>query len=471
MTRSLGQFDIRPKNPAIAVGALSGRQPAEGGARQGNPRRAALLLLDEPTRGVDVGAKGEIYARLRELAGQGLGILVASSEMPELIGLCDRIVVLREGRNVAEFSGEVDEHTVLEAANGRVASMSEANARHSRRPGEARAKRRDPLALVVRFQSLIGLVVVVLGGIIFSPRRHGEILFLAPDNIANIVRAVSETGIIAIGMTFVIITAGIDLSVGALLGLASVVTATMMISGGFGLVPTLLLVLLMGTAFGAGQGSISTRFRLEPFIVTLAGLQAARGLALVVSGNQYINISYGEGPGLAPPVFAVLGERLFNNVVPVATIVFVVFAAIATVVLNTTRFGRYVFAVGGNERAAQLSGIPVALVKTSVYAITGFAAALAGIVHAGQFNFGSANDGTGYELTAIAAVVIGGTSLFGGSGSMVGTVAGTVMLGALANVLQLNNITPALQLLATAAIIVLAAVLQSLVRRREGLSR
>ncbi|MFO1143906.1 MAG: ABC transporter permease [Amaricoccus sp.] len=333
------------------------------------------------------------------------------------------------------------------------------------------AKRRDPLALIVRFQSLIGLVVVLLGGIIFSPRRHGEILFLAPDNVANIVRAVSETGIIAIGMTFVIITAGIDLSVGALLSLASVVTATLMISGSVGLVPTLLLVLLMGTAFGAVQGSISTRFRLEPFIVTLAGLQAARGLALIVSGNQYINISYGDGPGLAPPIFAVLGSRLFNNVVPVATIVFVVFAVVATIVLNTTRFGRYVFAVGGNERAAQLSGIPVALVKTSVYAITGFASALAGIVHAGQFNFGSANDGTGYELTAIAAVVIGGTSLFGGSGSMVGTVAGTIMLGALANVLQLNNITPAMQLLATAAIIVLAAVLQSLVRRREGLSR
>ena len=341
-------------------------------------------------------------------------------------------------------------------------------------PGSATSapmKRRDPLALIVRFQSLIGLVVVFLGGIAFSPRRHGQILFLAPDNMANIVRAVSETGIIAIGMTFVIITAGIDLSVGALLGLSSVVTATMMISAGFGLIPTLLLVLLIGVGFGAVQGTISTRFRLEPFIVTLAGLQAARGLALVVSGNQYINISYGEGPGLAPPVFAILGDRLFSNVVPVATIVFIVFAAMATLVLNTTRFGRYVFAVGGNERAARLSGVPVAAVKISVYAITGFASALAGIVHAGQFNFGSANDGLGYELTAIAAVVIGGTSLFGGAGSMVGTVAGTIMLGALANVLQLNNITPALQLLATAAIIVLAAVLQSLVRRREGLIR
>src|SRR3954464_9051509 len=117
--------------------------------------------------------------------------------------------------------------------------------------GTAAGKRRDPLALLVRFQSLIGLVIVAIGGIIFSPRRHGEILFLSPDNMANIVRAVSETGIIAIGMTFVIITAGIDLSVGALLGLSSVITATMMIYGGTGLVATVLAVLLIGAVFGA----------------------------------------------------------------------------------------------------------------------------------------------------------------------------------------------------------------------------
>jgi ribose transport system permease protein len=123
---------------------------------------------------------------------------------------------------------------------------------------------------------------------------------------------------------------------------------------------------------------------------------------------------------------------------------------------------------GGNERAARLSGIPVARVKVAVFAITGFAAAAAGIVHAGQFNFGSANDGAGYELTAIAAVVIGGTSLFGGTGSMIRTIAGSIMLGALANILQLNNVNASLQLLATGAIIVLAAALQPMVGRREG---
>jgi ribose transport system permease protein len=330
---------------------------------------------------------------------------------------------------------------------------------------------RDPLALVVRFQSVIGLVLVIIGGIAFSPVRHGQIIFLSPDNIANIIRAISETGIIALGMTFVIITAGIDLSVGAMLGLNSVLTAMLMTSTNFGLVPTLLVVLLAGTAFGTLQGLISIRFRLESFIVTLAGLQMARGLALILSGNVYINISYGDGPGLAPPVFALLGERLFHNVVPVATLVFVALAVVATIVLNTTRFGRYVFAVGGNERAARLSGIPVAGVKVAVFAITGFAAAAAGIVHAGQFNFGSANDGAGYELTAIAAVVIGGTSLFGGSGSMIGTIAGSIMLGALANILQLNNVNASLQLLATGAIIVLAAALQTMVGRREGSMR
>src|SRR5579863_1349137 len=188
----------------------------------------------------------------------------------------------------------------------------------------AQRRRLDFFAVAVRFQSVIGLVLVAIGGVIFSPRRHGLILFLAPDNMANIVRAVSETGIIAVGMTFVIITAGIDLSVGALLSLSSVLTATIMTTAGWGLIPTILFVVACGAAFGAIQGSISTRFRLEPFIVTLAGLQVARGLALVISNNQYINISYGDGPGLAPPIFSVLGDRLFNNTVPVATLVFVV---------------------------------------------------------------------------------------------------------------------------------------------------
>jgi ribose transport system permease protein len=334
----------------------------------------------------------------------------------------------------------------------------------------ARPKQR-PLDYVVRFQSLLGLILVIVGGIAFSPRRHGHILFLQPDNIANIVRSISETGILALGMTFVIIAAGIDLSVGAVLGLSSVLTAALLINASWGLWTTLPLVLVCATLFGLIQGAISTRLHVQAFIVTLAGLQAARGLALIASGNQFININYGSGPGNAPPAFAVLGERLFDNTFPVATLVFLVLAVIATFFLNHTRYGRYVFAVGGNERAARLSGIPVEWIKISVYGITGLCSGVAGIVHAGQFAFGSPTDGTGYELNAIAAVVIGGTDLFGGEGTMVGTIAGAVMLGALANVLQLNDVSAAMQLLATGAIIVAAAALQTFVGRRGIRSR
>src|SRR6202046_5923880 len=131
-------------------------------------------------------------------------------------------------------------------------------------------RRIDLFAIAVRFQSVIGLILVAIGGIIFSPRRHGLVLFLAPDNMANIVRAVSETGIIAVGMTVVLITAGMDLSVGALLSLSSVLTATIMTSAGWGLIPTILFVVACGAAFGAVQGLISTRFRLRPLHLTPA---------------------------------------------------------------------------------------------------------------------------------------------------------------------------------------------------------
>ena len=326
------------------------------------------------------------------------------------------------------------------------------------------------LTYLVRFQSLLGLILVVAAGMICSPRRHGHILFLAPDNIANIIRSISETGILALGMTFVIIAAGIDLSVGAVLGLCSVLTATLFINQGWGLWSTLSLVIVTGVIFGAIQGAISTAFRIQAFIVTLAGLQAARGFALIASNNAFINIQYGVGPGNAPPAFGVLGERI-GGVFPVATLVFVVLAVIAAFLLNNTRYGRYVVAVGGNEKAARLSGIPVSAIKISVYALTGFASAIAGIVHAGQFSFGSPNDGLGYELNAIAAVVIGGTDLFGGAGSMIGTIAGAIMLGALANILQLNDVSAAMQLLATGAIIVIAAALQTYVVGRGGSKR
>jgi ribose transport system permease protein len=330
-------------------------------------------------------------------------------------------------------------------------------------------RRRFPVVdILVRFQSLLGLVLVFLGGLAFSPRRDGAILFLTADNLANIVRAVSETGIIAVGMTFVIIAGGIDLSVGAVLGLSGVAVATLMVNHGWDSLPAIVAVLIAGLLFGLVQGAVSTAMRIQAFVVTLAGLQVARGLARMVSGDKFININYGHGHGLAPPSFAILGDRLFGDVIPVSAVVFLAVGAVAFVVLNASKFGRHVFAVGGNERAARLSGINVRRVKVIAFGICGLTAALSGVLDAGQLSFANPNSGTGYELVAIASVVIGGTSLFGGEGTVIGTLAGALLLGTLNNILQLNNVNADLQLVVTGLIIVAAATLQNIAARRRA---
>jgi ribose transport system permease protein len=330
-------------------------------------------------------------------------------------------------------------------------------------PPQRRQKpRRDFVNALFRFQSLFGLVAVFVVAVVFSPRHNGELLFLNPDNLANVVRAMSEIGIMAVGMTFVILVGGIDLSVGAVLGLAAVGSAVLMVNDDFGVVATVVIVLAIGLFFGFLQGMASAMFGIQAFIVTLAGMQIARGIARIWSGGQGVAIAYGDGPGEAPVTFSLLGERTFNGIVPIPALIFAVVAVVAIVFLRTSAFARHVYAIGGNEKAARLSGVPVTRVKVIVFCICGFLAALAGIVHAGQLNQGSPNDGFGYELDAIAAVVIGGTSLMGGRGSVVGTVAGALLLGVLNNFLGLHGVDPNVQLLVKGLVIVVAAGLQRL---------
>jgi ribose transport system permease protein len=329
------------------------------------------------------------------------------------------------------------------------------------RSGESR-RRSDLVAALFRFQSLFGLVAVFVVAVVFSPRHDGELLFLNSDNLFNVVRAVSEIGIMAVGMTFVILVGGIDLSVGAVLGLAAVGSAVLMVDGDFGVVATVVIVLLIGIGFGFLQGIASALFGIQAFIVTLAGMQIARGLARIWSGGQGVAIAYGDAPGEAPLAFSLLGERTFNGLVPIPALIFAVVAVVAIVFLRTSAFSRHVYAIGGNEKAARLSGVPVTRVKVIVFCVCGFLAALAGIVHAGQLNQGSPNDGFGYELDAIAAVVIGGTSLMGGRGSVTGTVAGALLLGVLNNFLGLHGVDPNVQLLVKGLVIVVAAGLQRL---------
>lgn len=308
-----------------------------------------------------------------------------------------------------------------------------------------------------QLKAFLGLIVVIILACIFSPVRRGDIIFLDPGNLSDILRQVAERGILVVGMTYVILAAGIDLSVGSVLAFAATLSAVMLMRGDYGTTETVLFVLFTGLLIGLVNGIVTTKGRIQSFIVTLAMMSAARGLARVVSGGSGVGIAYGEDA--APESFAIFGAKL-GPYVPVPALIFLGTVAISWVVLNKTRFGRHVHAVGSNETASRLSGVNVTGVKIAVFAICSLLAALSGIIHAAQLEQGNPNDGVAYELDAIAAVVIGGTALSGGVGTVTGTLAGTLIIGVINNVLGLNNIDANLQLIIKGIIIVGAVMLQ-----------
>jgi ribose transport system permease protein len=323
---------------------------------------------------------------------------------------------------------------------------------------------RRVLDFVLRFQGYLGLVIVFVIGAIFAPVRDGVNLFVDVTNQMNILRYVAETGIIAIGMTLVILVGEIDLSVGALLAFAATFTAYLLTGTGIGAIPAFLIVILTGTALGFVNGTVTTGLRIPSFVVTLAMMSVARGLARLLFGGVAIPLLPVSQGGSAPESAFFFSQRLLG-IFPVPALLMFAMAIFVSFVLRYIPFGRHVYAVGGNPIAARLSGVRVDLTKIIVFAISGALTALAAFVHAIQLNQGAPNDGNAYELNAIAAVVIGGTSLQGGIGSIAGSVAGAWMLGMIDNVLNLNNIESDVQLLIKGSLIVAAVALQRLQRR------
>jgi ribose transport system permease protein len=316
---------------------------------------------------------------------------------------------------------------------------------------------------ILRFQASFGLIAVFVLAAILSPTRDGANIFLRPDNLLNIVRFASENGIIAIGMTLVILTGGIDLSVGAVLALCAVGAAACLMHYHLGVGLTVLLVLGLGGLCGGINGLVSTKLRVPSFITTLASMSVARGAASLWSGGYAIPIAFGTDAASASPLFKSLfaGQLSLGSLnIPVQLFYFAVAGGFAALLLRQTGFGRHVYAVGGNERAALLSGVSTDRVKQIVFALSGALAGLAALLHAALVNQGSHIDGSGYELNAIAAVVIGGTSLSGGSGTILGTVMGALILSILDNILGLRNIPSEYQMILKGIIIVLAVVVQ-----------
>jgi len=322
--------------------------------------------------------------------------------------------------------------------------------------------KRRALEILNTFKSFLGFILIFAIASVICV-RDGRNLFLSAGNLSNVTRAISGNGIMAIGMTMVILIGGIDLSVGAILGLTATASAALLV-GGMSMWLVLFLVLGISALIGLFNGVVSTKLGVQAFIVTLASMSIARGIARFWSGGQGVPIAYGTGPGQADPLFRVFSLRIFSTEnfigVPVPAIVFFSLAVIFSILLKYTRFGRHVYAVGGNETSAFLCGVKVDRLKITVFILCSFLAGIAGILHAAQQRQGSPNDGVGYELDAIAAVAIGGTSMAGGKGTIAGTVVGALILGILNNMLQLNNVDNNLQLVLKGLIIVIAVVLQ-----------
>lgn len=281
--------------------------------------------------------------------------------------------------------------------------------------------------------------------------------FLSAQNIKNIFQQVSINGILAVGMTFVIITGGIDLSVGSLLGFSGVIAASL-VSGGGNPLLAVLAGIAAGLVFGVVNGVLVSYAKIVPFIVTLGMLSIARGFTNVYThGSPIIKLN---------KAFTALGQSSFLGIgLPVW--IFVCMLLVGYVLLHTTKLGRYTLAVGGNESAAKTSGINTAKIKMFAYTFTGFCCGLAGILMTAKTNAGAPNAGTGYELDAIAAAIIGGTSPSGGKGTIFGTLLGVLIFGIIQNALDILNVSSYIQQVIKGLIIIGAVWADKANRRFE----
>jgi ribose/xylose/arabinose/galactoside ABC-type transport system permease subunit len=283
--------------------------------------------------------------------------------------------------------------------------------------------------------------------------------FFTVQNLMIIVTQVSINALLAFGVTFIIITGGIDLSIGSMVAVTGVAAASFAHPDTYPVVVPVLIGLLAGLLFGAFNGFVITRSHVPPFIVTLGTMTIGRGLALILSKGRPVS-------NLSDSFNFIGGGKILG--VPTLIIVLIVAFIGCSVLLKKTVIGRYMYAVGGNEQAARASGIPISKVKMIVYTLGGLLAALAGILLTSRITTGQPNAGQGFELDAIAAAIIGGTSTSGGTGTMTGTLLGALLIGVISNGLDLLNVTSYYQEVVMGAIIIGAVVLDSMNQKRAA---
>ncbi len=314
-------------------------------------------------------------------------------------------------------------------------------------------------------RALIALMLVMVFGCLFN----AEGAFFKLGTHRDALRQASVFGILACGMTLVVISGGIDLAVGSVLALVAVSFSLMTIHWGWAPWVTLPLCLAIGAAAGAVAGGLTAWFGIQPFIATLAVMVFARGLAKTISGGTKVSTAVKNPDGTfryvdVPDVFRWIDSRVLHDNLSMVTVIFLISALLTWIALARHRWGRQLYAIGGNEEAAKLSGVPVNWTKLLAYAASGLLAGVAGLCQAAQEQQGDPETGTGYELTAIAAVVIGGTTLAGGRGGIGLTLVGALTIGYLEKILSINAVPEASRLMLTGVIIIAAVLTQ---RRRR----
>lgn len=310
-------------------------------------------------------------------------------------------------------------------------------------------------------KALIALIAVLVLGIIFN----ADGAFFKISTHRDTLRQLSVYGILACGLTLVIITGGIDLSVGSILSVSSVCFAIFSIHLRFNPIISIGLCLIIGLVFGSTSGVLVAKGKLQPFIATLAMMTFARGVSKYITGGQkistYIKLDDGTFETVSiPNIFKFIDSTLLWGNITVVTVIFIVCLLITMILLDKHKWGRELLAIGGNEEAARLSGVNVALSKYMAYAYSGLMCAIAGLCQAAQETQGNPEAGVSYELDAIAMVVIGGTSLAGGKGNMRLTLLGILTIGYLTKILSINAVPESGRLIATGIIIVLAVFSQ-----------
>lgn len=292
---------------------------------------------------------------------------------------------------------------------------------------------------------LIGLIVFSIIVSFLNPR------FLSVNNILNVLRQTSINSVIAIGMTLVILTGGIDLSVGSILALTGAFGASL-IANGVNPILAIIIAIVIGGLFGIFNGLLISYAKLQPFIVTLVTMTLLRGATLVFTDGKPIPVRDGGD------FFDNIGGGYFFNI-PIPIYIMIALFIAGYYILNNIKFGRYIYAIGGNEEATKLSGVNTSKYKTLVYGVCGALSALAGVIVTSRLGSAQPTAGSGYELDAIAAVVLGGTSLAGGVGTITGTALGAIIIGVLGNALNLLNVSSYYQMMVKALVILIAVLI------------